>query len=878
MSKTKIYLKRTGIGLLAIFILLGGSGGYYFKSYLPNTVAPRSFPQIDGEVQIAGLDGPVDIYRDSMGIPHIYASTAHDLFFAQGYVHAQDRFWQMDFWRHVGSGTLSEMFGAGQVETDSFLRTLGWRAIAEKEYEMLSPAAKAIADAYAEGVNAYIQERDPIELSLEYSILTGLLNRGYQIEPWTPVHSLTWGKAMAWDLGGNMDDEIARAILLKTLTPEQVAELYPEYPWDYPVIVPVIGEQVAAGKEQLSVSSEQLSVSSEQLSVSSYQLPIITLQSAADNLALLDSLLGPKGADIGSNSWAVSGKLTASGKPLLANDMHLGIQMPSIWYQMSMHCQPKGEACPFDVTGFTFAGVPGIIAGHNDRIAWAFTNLGPDVQDLFIEKINPENPNQYEVDGQWVDFETRKEVIKVGGGEAVEITVRISRHGPIISDTYGPLKDEVDPKDREAEPFKDKSGVELPEHYAIALSWTALTPNSPFEAIWGFNQARNWEEFRAAARMWSVPAQNLLYADVDGNIGYQTPGVIPIRQNPANSSGADGDGTLPVPGWNSEYEWTGFIPFDELPYAFNPQSGYIVTANNQAHPREYPYLITKDWDYGQRAARIVEMIESAPGKIDIAYIQSMHGDSKSLNAEVLVPILLSVNLDPSLAAVRDQFLASWDYQERADSQSAAVFEWFWWNLLMDTFKDDLPKDYWPEGGSRWYVIMRNLVEQPNSPWWDDKETEAVETRDDIFARAFDETVTQIQKEYGKDPAQWPAWGKLHTATFRNQTLGKSGIAPIEALFNRGPFETGGGKSIVNATGWELGESFEVDWLPSEREIVDLGDLNNSLAGHTTGQSGHAFHPHYDDMAQMWAEVGYVPMWWDKESIIQDAEGHLVLTP
>jgi penicillin amidase len=863
MSKTKIYLKRTGIGLLAIFILLGGSGGYYFKSYLPNTVAPKSFPQIDGEVQIAGLDGPVDIYRDSMGIPHIYAATTHDLFFAQGYIHAQDRFWQMDFWRHVGSGTLSEMFGAGQVETDSFLRTLGWRVTAEKEYEMLSPEAKAIADAYAEGVNAYIQERDPIELSLEYSILTGLLNRGYKIEPWTPVHSLTWGKAMAWDLGGNMDDEIARAILLKTLTPEQVAELYPEYPADYPVIVSTIGENVNNVEGQTSKVSEDLRPLT-------FDLQTLNLQPVADNLALLDSLLGPKGPDIGSNSWAVSGKLTASGKPLLANDMHLGIQMPSIWYQMSMHCQPKGEACPFDVTGFTFAGVPGIIAGHNDRIAWAFTNLGPDVQDLFIEKINPENPNQYEVDDQWVDFETRKEVIHVGGGEAVEITVRISRHGPIISETYGPLKDEVDPKDKEAQPFKDKSGVELPEHYAIALSWTALTPNSPFEAIWGFNQARNWEEFRAAARMWSVPAQNLLYADVDGNIGYQTPGVIPIRKN--------GDGTLPVPGWNSEYEWTGFIPFDELPYAFNPPSGYIVTANNQAHPREYPYLITKDWDYGQRAARIVEMIESAPGKIDIAYIQSMHGDSKSLNAEVLVPILLSVSLDPSLAAVRDQFFASWDYQERADSQSAAVFEWFWWNLLMDTFKDDLPKDYLPTGGSRWYVIMRNLVEQPNSPWWDDKETDTVETRDDIFARAFDETVTQIQKEYGKDPDQWPAWGKLHTATFRNQTLGKSGIAPIEALFNRGPFETGGGKSIVNATGWELGESFEVDWLPSEREIVDLGDLNNSLAGHTTGQSGHAFHPHYDDMAQMWAEVGYVPMWWDKESVIQDAEGHLVLTP
>ncbi|GAB4462883.1 MAG: penicillin acylase family protein [Anaerolineales bacterium] len=864
MSKTKIYLKRAGLGLLTVLILFGASGGYYFKSYLPNTAAPKSFPQIDGEIKLAGLDAAVDIYRDSMGIPHIYASTTHDLFFAQGYVHAQDRFWQMDFWRHIGSGTLSEMFGEGQAETDSFLRTLGWRRVAEQEYEMLSPEAKAIVQAYTDGVNAYIKDRTPVELSLEYAILTSLLNREYTIEPWTPVNSLTWGKAMAWDLGGNMDDEIARAILLKTLSPEQVAELYPEYPADYPVIVPVIGNQS-------SVSSNQSAMDSVQSPAANDQLPMTIYQSLADNLALLEGILGPKSPDIGSNSWAVSGKLTASGAPLLANDMHLGIQMPSIWYQVALHCQPKSDACPFEVTGFSFAGVPGVIAGHNDRIAWGFTNLGPDVQDLFIEKINPENPNQYEVDGKWVDFETRKEVINVAGGEPVEITVRISRHGPIISDTYGPLKDEVDPKDKEAQPFKDKSGVELPEHYAIALAWTALTPNSPFEAIWGFNRAQNWEEFRAAARMWSVPAQNLLYADVDGNIGYQTPGVIPIRKN--------GDGTLPVPGWNSEYEWTGFIPFDELPYAFNPQSGYIVTANNQAHPRDYPYLLTKDWDYGQRAARIVDMIENAPGKIDIAYIQQMHGDSKNLNAETLVPVLLSVNLDPELDSVRKAFLSAWDFQNRADSQSAAVFEWFWWNLAMDTFKDDLPEDYLPEGGSRWYVIMRELVKQPNSPWWDDQTTaDKVETRDDIFARAFEETVKQMQDEYGKDTAKWPAWGKLHTATFRNQTLGKSGIGFIEALFNRGPFETGGGKSIVNATGWELGSSFQVNWLPSEREIVDLGNLNNSLAGHTTGQSGHAFHPHYDDMAQMWAEVGYVPMWWDQQSVINDAEGHLILTP
>lgn len=857
MKKAGRLIGRILVGGLILVLVAAAGGVFYFKSYLPNNVAKESFPQIEGEIKLEGLEGQVDVYRDAMGIPHIYATTTHDLFFAQGYVHAQERFWQMDTWRHIGSGTLSEMFGEGQVKTDSFLRTLGWKNVAEQEWEQLSPEAKAIAQAYADGVNAYLKDHNGSTASLEYAIVA-LLSPDYKIEPWTPVNSLTWGKAMAWDLGGNMDDEIERAILLQTLTPEQVAELYPPYPQDYPVIVPSIGENVS------KIEDQTVNIPSE------LQFSNFDFQTVAENLSLLESVLGPTGPDIGSNSWAVSGKLTTTDQPLLANDMHLGIQMPSIWIQNSLHCLPKSDACSFDVTGFSFAGVPGIIAGHNDRIAWAYTNLGPDVQDLFIEKVNPENPNQYEVNGKWVDFETRKETINVVGGEAVEITVRISRHGPIISDTYGPLKDNVDPE-TEATPFKDKAGIELPQNYVIALSWTALTPNSPFEAIWNFDQAQNWDEFREAARNWSVPAQNLLYADVDGNIAYQTPGVIPIRKN--------GDGTLPIPGWNSEYDWTGYIPFDELPYVFNPESGYIVTANNQANPRDYPYLITQDWDYGQRAARIVAMIENAPGEIDADYIKSIHGDSKSLNAEVLVPILLSVNLDPELAAVRDQYLSTWDYQETADSQAASLFEWFWGNVLTDTFGDNLPQDYWPTGGSRWYVVMRGLVQRPDSPWWDDiATTDKVEYRDDIFAKAFEETITQIQKEYGKDPAKLPAWGELHSATFRNQTLGNAGISLIEDLFNRGPFITGGGKSIVNATGWSVGESFEVDWLPSEREIVDLSDLNNSIAIHTTGESGHAYHPHYDDMAPMWANVEYYPMWWEQESIINDSEGHLVLKP
>ncbi len=854
---SKSILIRLAIGLVVLAVLFVGGVLFYFRYYLPNRVAPRSFPQIDGELQVAGLKAPVDIYRDRMGIPHIYASNMYDLFFAQGYVHAQDRFWQMDFWRHVGSGRLSEMLGEGAVKTDMFLRTLGWRHVAEQEYNLLSDEARLIVHAYADGVNAYIKDRRPDEISLEYAVLR-LINPNYLIEPWTPIHSLTWGKAMAWDLGGNLEAEIERAILLKTLTPQQVAELFPDYPPEHPVIVPQIGENV----QQAPPTAGTLGLA--------FDLSQVDLKPVRENLARLDSVLGPRRLGIGSNSWAVAGWRTVTGKPFLANDMHLGAQMPSIWYQIALHCKPKSEACSFDVTGFSFAGVPGVIAGHNDRIAWGFTNLGPDVQDLFIEKINPDNPNQYEVNGQWVDFETREETILVAGGKPVTFTVRISRHGPILSDTFGLLKDEVEPEAK-ATPFKDRVGIDLPTPYAIALSWTALTPNSPFDALWGFNRAQNWQEFREAARQWSVPAQNLLYADVDGNIGYQMPGVIPIRKQ--------GDGTLPVPGWTGEYDWVGFIPFDEMPYLFNPASGYIVTANNQAHPRQYPYLVTKDWDHGHRAARIVEMIENAPGKIDVAYLQAMHADSKNPIAAVLVPVLLSMPMNSDLAAVRDQVFSGWDYQQTADSQAATVFEWFWWYLLQDTFRDDLPEDYLPTGGSRWYLVIQRLLEQPNSPWWDDRKTEqVVENAQDILRRAFEKTVRDLRKEYGNDPSRWPHWGKIHTVTFENPSLGRSGIGLIEDLFNRGPFETGGGTDIVNATGWKVGDSFRVNWLPSERAIIDLSNLDASLAIHTTGQSGHAYHPHYIDMAPLWAAVQYAPMWWEQESVIANAEGHLRLVP
>jgi penicillin amidase len=842
-------LKRIGIGLLAIVVLLGGGGGYYFKGYLPNTVAPKSFPQIDGEIQLDGLEDTVDIYRDEMGIPHIYASNQHDLFFAQGYIHAQDRFWQMDFWRHIGSGTIAEMFPS-EIETDKFLRTLGWRQIAEMEYEQLHPTSKVILEAYVDGVNAYLADHDTTALSLEYAIL-GLLSPDYKIEPWTPINSLTWGKAMAWDLRGNMGDEIERAVLSKTLTPEQVAELFPPYPEDRPVIVNSIGDGTTANAP---------------IQASAFDIPDKTLATLQNNASLLDFALGPMGDGIGSNSWALSGELTSTGMPLLANDPHLGIQMPSIWYQAHLECRQVNDACPFNVAGFTFAGVPGVVIGHNERIAWGFTNVGPDVMDLYIERVNPDNPNQYEVNGQWADFETRTEMINVAGGDPVELVVRSTRHGPVISDDYGPLKNTGEPDDEEFVPFKDRAGVDLPEQYVIALKWTALTPSTPFQAIWRFNRAQTWEDFRRGAEEFHVPAQNLIYADVYGNIGYQMPGDIPIREN--------GDGTFPVPGWTDEYEWTGFIPFEELPYTFNPAEGYIVTANNQVSPRDYPYMITKDWAYGFRAQRIVDMIQNAPGKIDIAYIQSMQGDTFDAIASLYAPILLETD---GLSEDHVNLLKNWDYQDRADSSTAALFNAFWRAFIKNTFNDDMPEErYYPDGGSRLNETMRHI--KADSAWWDDKSTpDVVETREDIIKKSFEQGIAELEDIFGKDMSKWN-WGEMHAATFRNGTLGESGIGPIEALFNRGPFPTGGGEAIVNATGWSIKDGYETNWLPSMRMIVDLGDLNNSITVHTTGQSGHAYNEHYDDMASMWANIEYYSMLWSEQAIMENAEGHLVLTP
>ena len=810
------------IAVIVILVLVVGLAGFGATTF----TIRRSWPKTNGTVRVDSLQAEVTVVRDSWGVPHVYASNPHDLFFAQGYVHAQDRFWQMEFWRRIGSGRLAEILGESVLETDCFLRTLGWHRTAAQELEQLDAETRAILEAYAEGVNSYISTHRG-RLGLEFTVL-GFTGVKFDPEPWTLLNTLTWAKMMAWDLGGNRSDELLRAHIAARLGNSAVGALMPPYPDDYPIIVP-------------------------------HPLTEATLE-AVPEVAFEPNFLGEGddpsaslGAGLGSNSWVIAGERTETGAPLLANDPHLGIQMPSIWYEIGLHCEPVGPDCPYNVTGASFASTPGVVIGHNDHIAWGVTNLGPDVQDLFIERVNPENPNQYEFKGEWLDMEiVREEITVAGEEEPVVVFARITRHGPIINDVAGGTEEDWD------------FGWE-----PLALSWTALQPGTLVRSIPLLNRASNWEEFREALRYWDVPSQNFVYADVEGNIGYQSPGRIPIR--------ASGDGSSPVPGWAGEYEWVDYIPFDELPRAFNPPEGYIVTANNAVVGPDYPYLLTNDWAPGYRARRIVELLE-ADASISLADIQTMQGNVSPVWAEDVLPYLLVL---PATGSDRQaealELLRAWDRRAVRDSAATALFEAFRLHLVDLTFGDELGEQLLDKARSSAGVALVDLLADESSPWFDDVTTPEVETRDEILLRALDEAVEELTETLGWDVTRWH-WSDLHTATFENQSLGKSGIAPVEAIFNRGPVAVDGTIATINNTGYSLNNPYTVKTVPSYRQIVDLDDLSRSVSMHTTGQSGHPFHLHYDDMIDPWRNIEYHPMLWERADVEADAEGTLVLKP
>ncbi len=828
-------------GVLALLVIVGTVGGLW--------ISRRSFPQTSGTIEVPGLIGRVEVLRDAWGVPQVYADTSDDLLFAQGYVHAQDRFWEMDFRRHLTAGRLAELFGPDQVETDAFVRTLGWRKVAEAELPLLSPETQAALQSYADGVNAYLADRPKSAVSLEYVVL-GLQNSEYEIEPWVPADSLAWLKAMAWDLRGNMEDEIDRALTAEQVGVERTEQLYPDFPFDRHQPIVTSGAVVGGSFDQDAVPATPLPSAA----------PVAytdALNRARGAARVVPALLGPTGSGLGSNSWALAGSRTTTGKPLLANDPHLGAMMPSIWYQMGLHCRTVSTSCPYQVAGYTFSGLPGVVIGHNDRVAWGFTNLGPDVTDLYLEEVRGD---AVVVDGAEVPLQVRTEQIEVAGGEPKTVTIRSTRHGPLMSD----VSDQIEDVGAAAPAGDGKSGIE------VALRWTALDPGRTADAIMVLNQAKGWDDFRRAAQLFEVPSQNLLYADVDGNIGYQAPGRIPIR--------GKGDGRWPAPGWDTAYDWAGYVPFGALPSVYNPDEGFIATANQAAvDTRTYPYRLTDDWSYGARSQRIVDLLEGAEGKLDLAAMGRIQMDARNEMAAFLVPFLLDVEGLEGTAATAQRLLDGWDLQQPEDSAAAAYYNAVWRNLLASVFDDELEDDTRADGGDRWFEAVRALWATPTDPWWDDVTTAEDETRDDAVRAAMVAAADELADRLGGDPAGW-RWGELHTLELENQTFGQSGIGPVEWLFNRGPVRTSGGDSIVNATGWTAYEGYEVDWVPSMRMVVDLSDLDASTWVNLTGASGHAFHRHYWDQTDLWRTGGTTPFRFSRSAVAAGAEETLVLQP
>ncbi|WP_139984396.1 penicillin acylase family protein [Nocardioides litoris] len=831
-------------------------------------VVRRSFPQTDGEVEVSGLAGDVDVVRDEHGVPQVYADTTEDLMRAQGYVHAQERFYEMDVRRHATAGRLAELFGPDAVESDVVVRTMGWRRVAEAELPLLDPDTRVALDAYAAGVNAYLRDRAPSEVALEYAVLNagGL---GYTPEPWSAVDSLAWLKAMAWDLRGNMSDEIDRTLTAAVVGRERTEQLWPAYSrrehapivGSGAVVDGVFDQDAEPGTTRFPTRPAPFGGPG----AAAARRSLAQVGAAVDRLPVW---LG-RGDGIGSNSWVVSGDRTDTGMPVLANDPHLGVSLPGVWMQVGLHCRTVGPDCPYDVAGFSFSGVPGVIIGHNADIAWGFTNLGPDVTDLYVERVVGD---RWQHGRRLRPLASRTETIEVDGADDVVVEVRSTAHGPILSDvddTLARVANDADVPSRRA-----PAGTEL----AVSLAWTALEPAPTADAVLALNRASDWTSFRAAVADFAVPSQNIVYADRDGHIGYQAPGRIPIRKS-------GNDGRWPSAGWRPENDWTGEdVPYDGLPSVLDPDEGFVVTANQEVIGPDYAYDLGSDFDRGYRSQRIRDLLQTqldGDGTVSVDDSLAVQRDTRNPVAPVLLPHLLAARLDPGYDDDGQRLLTRWDLSQPAEgeqSAAAAYFNVVWRDLLALTFHDELPRDLWPDGGQRWMGAVTDLLEAPDDPWWDDTTTDdVVERRDDIVARAMVDARDDLTRLVGPDPGEW-TWGALHELRLESSSLGQSGIGLVERTFNRGGWESGGGPSAVDAAAWDAAEGYEVTNAPSMRMVVSLADWDDARWVNLTGVSGHAFHPHATDQTDLLVRGGSLPWPFTTAAVDAAADDRLRLVP
>jgi len=794
-------LFKLGAAFLGILALVALAAYLYLR---------QSLPQTEGERRLAGLAAPVEILRDRYGIPHIFAQSEQDAAYALGYAHAQDRLWQLEMNRRIAAGRLAEVLGPGALETDRFLRTLGVRRSAEANLRRLDAQTVGLLEAYAAGVNAFLDSK-PV-LPLEFWLT------GVRPEPWVPADSAAWAKMMAWDLGANWRNELLRMQLAKTLPLARIHEFVAPYPGEAP---PQIAD-LKALYGSLDPGGVQL---------------------AEDAARLLAIAPGAPPDGVGSNNWVVSGEHSTSGKPLLANDPHLGLTAPPVWYFAHLAIGDR------NVIGASLPGMPAIVLGRNDRIAWGFTNTGPDVQDLYLEKLDaagryltPEGPR---------DFIIVEETIRVKGAPDEALRVRISRHGPVISDVHR------------------VSANQSPRGYVIAFAWTALLEDDrTLQAAGKIARASDWAEFLAAARDYQVPQQNIVYADRDGNIGFVAPGRIPVRK-PEN----DLKGLAPAPGWDAKYDWAGWIAFENLPQQYNPASGRLWSANEKVTPPGYAHFITSEWAAPYRSQRIGELLQAQP-KHDLGSFARIQADVLSLAMRESLPRLLETRPKTARAKRALTLLAAWDAGMTLDRPEPLI-AWAWWReFTRALYADELGDTFRSHWTARATFVANVLAGTGDHVrWCDDTRTPEVETCAALLAASLEAALGDLEKRYGSDMAKW-RWGAAHYARHEHRPFGRQ--AQLARWFDI-RFPTPGDTYTINVGRNDMHDEerpFANRHAASLRAIYDLADPERSLYIHSGGQSGNRLSPHYDAFTAAWAKNEYIRMITSRATL--EAEPHRTL--
>ena len=797
-------LARLGKLLRPLIWVVGVTLLIIFSATLIYLYSAQSSPS--GKRSIKGLGDGVVITFDESDIPHIKANSQSDALFALGYLHATERSWQLEMNRRIASGRLSEILGSETINIDRFIRTLGIKRAAEQQFDKYPVSAKRLLQAYADGVNAG-------NAQLGWALPVEYFLAGSKPGHWSPTDSVAWMLMMALDLGGNWHKELQRLELSQYLTTKQIWEVLPPFEVDEPVTK----MDFAKIYRDLDVFNPKTGPAHKR----SKKLP-------ATELSNIDLPGGKDG--IGSNNWALSGKLTASGKPLLANDPHLGLSAPAIWYFAHL------DAPGLNVLGGTLPGIPAVVLGRAEKFAWSFTNTNPDVQDLYIEQIDPNNPGMYRGPDGLLPFKVRQEIIDVKGAPSVNFIVKETRHGPVISDSYARAKRAIDT-----------------DRFALALRWTALDiENQSVAGLLDLNRAKDMDAFKESLRKNYAPMQNVVMADIDGNIAYQAAGVAPKRLLHHGLYGV-----APAPGWEKQYDWNGYVPFEQLPASNNPEQGWIATANQRIIASNDPNPLTSDWDLSARYDRIVDLIK-ARNSYDLEYMKTMQADTLSLTSIPLLELFKSSVLSHPLGAKALEISKDFNGDMRVDSTAALIFN-AWADQLTRNLFSRLSYIFSETYGDRNYRgALIAQMKNPNSPWCDNPKTQAIETCAEASNDAFNKALEFLSKEYGNDPSKW-AWGKAHIAISEHRPLSK--IPVLGKLFNlETPFP--GDSNTINVGRLELLRSehpYETLQAPSLRAIYDLSDLEKSLFIFQSGQSGWVQSKLYRNMVPLWAKNEYLPL-------------------